>query len=116
MYSPQTFYQVLLWAASRQGTVEHACQVLPGVPSSKKEDDESIESAFHLKPCWNSFVMWMMILGAILGVLFGMVGMYSSYYLDIPSGPAIGLTVFGGFLLALLFSPRQGILIRYWQA
>lgn len=33
-YSPQTFYQVLLWAASRQDTVEHACQVLTGVPSS----------------------------------------------------------------------------------
>jgi manganese/iron transport system permease protein len=55
---------------------------------------------------------WMMILGAALGVLFGVVGMYGSYYLDIPSGPAIGLTIFGGFLLALLFSPRQGILTR----
>ena len=55
---------------------------------------------------------WMMVLGACLGSLFGVIGMYSSYYLDIPSGPAIGLTVFGGFLLALLFSPRQGILTR----
>jgi manganese/iron transport system permease protein len=55
---------------------------------------------------------WMMIVGAGLGVLFGVVGMYSSYYLDIPSGPAIGLVVFTGFLLALLFSPRQGILNR----
>jgi manganese/iron transport system permease protein len=57
---------------------------------------------------------WMMIVGAGLGVLFGVVGMYSSYYLDIPSGPAIGLVVFGGFLLALLFSPRQGIFTRKW--
>lgn len=56
---------------------------------------------------------WMMGLGATLGVLFSVVGMYSSYYLDIPSGPAIGLTVFIGFLLALLFSPRQGILTRH---
>jgi manganese/iron transport system permease protein len=56
---------------------------------------------------------WMMGLGAVLGVLFGAVGMYSSYYLDIPSGPAIALTVFAGFLLALLFSPRQGI-VRRW--
>jgi manganese/iron transport system permease protein len=55
---------------------------------------------------------WMMMLGALLGALFGIIGMYSSYYLDIPSGPAIGLTVFAGFLLALLFSPRQGILTR----
>ena len=55
---------------------------------------------------------WMMALGALFGVLFGAIGMYSSYYLDIPSGPAIGLTVFVGFLLALLFSPRQGVLTR----
>jgi manganese/iron transport system permease protein len=55
---------------------------------------------------------WMMILGAMFGVLFGVIGMYVSYYLDLPSGPAIGLTVFLGFLLALLFSPRQGILTR----
>lgn len=55
---------------------------------------------------------WMMVGGAGFGVLFGLIGMYGSYYLDIPSGPAIGLTVFGGFLLALLFSPRQGILTR----
>ncbi|MBE9136021.1 metal ABC transporter permease [Nodosilinea sp. LEGE 07088] len=58
---------------------------------------------------------WMMLLGAALGVLFGVVGMYGSYYLDIPSGPAIGLTVFAGFLLALLFSPRQGIVTRRLQ-
>jgi manganese/iron transport system permease protein len=58
---------------------------------------------------------WMMVGGAGLGVLFGVVGMYGSYYLDLPSGPAIGLTVFGGFLLALLFSPRQGILTRRWR-
>lgn len=34
VYSSQMFYHVLLWAASRQDTVEHACQVLTGVPSS----------------------------------------------------------------------------------
>jgi manganese/iron transport system permease protein len=58
---------------------------------------------------------WMMVLGAGLGVLFGAIGMYGSYYLDIPSGPAIGITVFAGFLAALLFSPRQGIVSRAWQ-
>ncbi|PSR17072.1 hypothetical protein C8255_14550 [filamentous cyanobacterium CCP3] len=59
---------------------------------------------------------WMMGLGATLGVLFSVVGMYGSYYLDIPSGPAIGLTVFVGFLLALLFSPRQGIISRWFSS
>ena len=59
---------------------------------------------------------WMMIGGAGFGVLFGLIGLYGSYYLDIPSGPAIGMTVFIGFLLALLFSPRQGILTRGWRS
>lgn len=58
---------------------------------------------------------WMMSLGATLGVLFSVVGIYGSYYLDIPSGPAIGLAVFIGFLLALLFSPIQGVLIWYFR-
>ncbi|MBE9065997.1 hypothetical protein IQ260_04960 [Leptolyngbya cf. ectocarpi LEGE 11479] len=34
--------------------------------------------------------------------------MYISYFLNIPSGPAITLTLFGCFLLTLLFSPSQG--------
>jgi manganese/iron transport system permease protein len=59
---------------------------------------------------------WMMVWGAGFGVLFGIIGMYASYYLDLPSGPAIGLTVFLGFVLALLFSPRQGILTRSLRA
>lgn len=59
---------------------------------------------------------WMMVWGAGFGVLFGIIGLYASYYLDLPSGPAIGLTVFLGFLLALLFSPRQGILTRSLRA
>lgn len=56
----------------------------------------------------------MMIVGAGLGVAASLTGMYLSYYLDLPSGPAIALTVFGLFLLALLFSPSQGILTQAW--
>lgn len=55
---------------------------------------------------------WMMIVGAGLGAITSVVGMYLSYYLDLPSGPSIALTVFSCFLLALLFSPTQGILTR----
>lgn len=55
---------------------------------------------------------WMMVVGAGLGAVTSVVGMYLSYYLDLPSGPSIALTVFSGFLLALLFSPSQGILTR----
>ena len=54
----------------------------------------------------------MMILGAILGVLSTVSGMYLSYYFDLPSGAAIVMIVFGLFLLSFLFSPKQGILIR----
>lgn len=53
-----------------------------------------------------------MIVGAILGIIASISGVYASYYLNIPSGPAIVLVTFGLFLLALLFSPSQGILTR----
>ncbi len=55
---------------------------------------------------------WMMLVGAGFGVFSTMAGMYLSYYLDAPSGPAIALTLFTCFLLTLLFSPTQGILTR----
>ena len=55
---------------------------------------------------------WMMAMGAGLGVFSCLTGMYISYYLNTPSGPAIALTLFACFLLALLFSPSQGILTR----
>ncbi|MEL6261447.1 MAG: metal ABC transporter permease [Cyanobacteria bacterium J06626_6] len=55
---------------------------------------------------------WMMVVGSGIGVLACMIGMYISYYFNTPSGPAIALTLFACFLLALLFSPSQGILTR----
>jgi manganese/iron transport system permease protein len=54
----------------------------------------------------------MMGLGAIFGAIASISGVYSSYYLNIPSGPAIVLVSFVLFLVALLFSPSQGILTR----
>ncbi|MFB8790841.1 MAG: metal ABC transporter permease [Potamolinea sp.] len=53
-----------------------------------------------------------MILGAVLGSIASVSGIYASYYLNIPSGPAIVLVMFSLFLLAILFSPSQGILTR----
>jgi manganese/iron transport system permease protein len=46
----------------------------------------------------------MMIWGSVFGAISSVVGMYMSYYLDIPSGAAIVLIVFGFFFLAFLFS------------
>lgn len=54
----------------------------------------------------------MMELGAVIGVISSVAGMYISYYLNVPSGAAIVLVVTVLFFLALLFSPTQGILTR----
>ncbi len=54
----------------------------------------------------------MMGLGALFGVIASTSGMYISYYLNAPSGPCIVLISFGLLVLALLFSPSQGILTR----
>jgi manganese/iron transport system permease protein len=50
-----------------------------------------------------------MILGAGIGIFSSIAGMYLSYFYSLPSGPAIVLVVSGLFVLALLFSPSQGI-------
>jgi manganese/iron transport system permease protein len=54
----------------------------------------------------------MMGLGALLGVVASIMGLYTSYYLNVPSGPCIVLISFTFFLLAVLFSPTQGLLTR----
>lgn len=55
---------------------------------------------------------WMMIVGAGLGITDCVTGLYLSYFLDLPSGPAIALVAFVLFIAALLLSPTQGILTR----
>ncbi|MGK7873596.1 MAG: metal ABC transporter permease [Xenococcaceae cyanobacterium] len=52
----------------------------------------------------------MMIVGVGVGVISSISGMYLSYFYNLPSGPAIVLVASGLFVLALLFSPSQGIL------
>jgi manganese/iron transport system permease protein len=53
-----------------------------------------------------------MLLGAVIGVISSVSGMYLSYFYNIPSGPAIVMVVSSFFLLALLFSPRHGVLTQ----
>ena len=53
-----------------------------------------------------------MILGAIIGVISSISGMYLSYFYNLPSGPAIVLVASGLFVVSLLFSPTQGILTQ----
>lgn len=54
----------------------------------------------------------MMALGATLGALGAVVGLYLSYYWNLASGPAIVLTETVVFFLVLLFGPRRGLLWR----
>ncbi len=54
----------------------------------------------------------MMVVGAILGAISSISGVYLSYYQNLPSGPAIVLLSSSLFLLALMFSPSQGILTQ----
>ncbi len=53
-----------------------------------------------------------MILGAVIGIISSISGMYLSYFFNLPSGPAIVLVVSGLFVVSLLFSPSYGILTR----
>ena len=52
----------------------------------------------------------MMLLGSVIGALSSVGGIYGSYYLDVPSGPAIVMVIFGFFAGAFLVDPAQGLL------
>ncbi len=54
----------------------------------------------------------MMLLGSAIGVVVSVVGVYLSYYQNLPSGPAIVLVSSTLFLFTFLFSPSQGVLTR----
>ncbi|WP_299484658.1 metal ABC transporter permease [Acaryochloris sp. IP29b_bin.137] len=54
----------------------------------------------------------MMIVGAAIGVISSITGMYLSFHFNLPSGPAIVLVAFGFFFMAFLFSPTQGLLTQ----
>jgi manganese/iron transport system permease protein len=59
----------------------------------------------------------MMFVGAIIGAIASIGGVYISFYLkNIPSGPAIVIVSSGLFVLALLFSPSQGILTQRFRS
>ena len=51
----------------------------------------------------------MMGLAALIGALSGVVGLYLSYYVRVASGAAIVLVCTAFFLVALLLSPRRGL-------
>ena len=54
----------------------------------------------------------MMAVGALVGLLSSLVGLYIAYYADVAASAAIVLTATGFFALAFLFAPGRGLL---WQ-
>ena len=50
----------------------------------------------------------MMALGALIGAISGVVGLFASYPLDLAPGATIVMAATLLFFLAVLFSPRQG--------
>ncbi|MER3544148.1 MAG: manganese ABC transporter permease [Chloroflexota bacterium] len=54
----------------------------------------------------------MLLIAAGVGTASALVGLYLSYYLNVASGAAIVVTATAFFLIALLFSPRSGLLAR----
>ncbi|MDV8020844.1 metal ABC transporter permease [Rhodococcus sp. IEGM 1330] len=54
----------------------------------------------------------MLVLAPLISVGCALVGIYASFYLDVSSGGSVVLTQGLVFVLAYLFSPSQGIVIR----
>jgi manganese/iron transport system permease protein len=52
----------------------------------------------------------MIFTASITGVLASNIGLYVSYYLNLPSGPTIVIAILLLFFLALIFSPSQGLI------
>jgi ABC-type Mn2+/Zn2+ transport system permease subunit len=57
----------------------------------------------------------MMSISALIGGLSSVAGLYLSYYLNIASGAAIVLVATGFFLLAFFFSPRRGLVWKFFR-
>jgi len=58
----------------------------------------------------------MIMLAAFFGAISAVIGLYFSFLKDWPSGPVIALATTGFFVLAFLFSPKQGILFRKFRS
>lgn len=54
----------------------------------------------------------MMLVSAVIGVAASVLGLYTSYYLDVSSGAAVVLVATGFFLVAYVFAPRRGLAWR----
>jgi ABC-type Mn2+/Zn2+ transport system permease subunit len=58
----------------------------------------------------------MMMLAALIGSISAIIGLYASFYADLPSGPAIVLVETGIFILVFLISPKRGVIWNWLNA
>ncbi len=57
----------------------------------------------------------MMVVSALIGAFSGVIGLYTSFYWNVASGPAVVLTATVIFALAFLFAPGRGVVWKWWQ-
>lgn len=91
------------------------CAITLTIVASMQTVGVLLVSALLIGPALTAYLLvkelWqMMLLGSLIGILTSTLGIYFSYYWDLPSGAAIALTIFSVFVLAWLFSPSQGLL------
>ncbi len=55
----------------------------------------------------------MMVVSALIGASSGVFGVYTSYYVNIASGPAVVLTATTIFLIVFLFAPERGVAVNW---
>ena len=61
---------------------------------------------------WSRRLPVLLLCAALIGSLSVWFGLLLSYYLSLPSGPAIVVVAGGGYLLSVLFGPVHGVLRR----
>lgn len=57
----------------------------------------------------------MLFLSMSVGISSAVIGLWLSFVFDVASGGTIVLVASSCFLLALLFSPKHGVLMRFWR-
>jgi ABC-type Mn2+/Zn2+ transport system permease subunit len=58
---------------------------------------------------------YVIFVGAAIAVTSAVIGLYASYYGEVAAGASIVLTATAFFAAALLFAPRRGMIVRWWQ-
>ncbi|ARK24143.1 manganese ABC transporter permease [Sporosarcina sp. P37] len=58
----------------------------------------------------------MVVLAACFGAVSSVIGLYFSFLYNMPSGPVIALATTAIFILAFLFSPKQGVIVSKFRS